>query len=76
MNNDEYNKFLLVACDIAAVATKDGVEFMDSMDGIKLDDESRLMLCISSPDRLDTVDKLLSDFNNKYATCLKKEKTV
>lgn len=76
MNNDEYNKFLTAAWRLAGVATKDRLEFMDSVDGIRLDDESRLMLCISSPDRLDTVDELLSNFNNKYAACLKKEKTV
>ena len=75
MDSIEYNRFLTAACDIAAVVAKDGVEFTDGTDGIKLDDESRLILCVSSPDRLDAVDELLSDFN-KYTGCVKKEKTA
>lgn len=75
MDNAEYNRFMAAACDIAAAVAKDSIEFADGAEGIRLDDESRLMLCISSPDRLDAVDELLSDFN-KYVACSKKEKTA
>lgn len=75
MDIDEYNKFLAAACDIVGATVNDGAEFVDGTDGIRLDDESRLMLCISSPDRLDAVDEILSNFN-KYAGCVKKEKTA
>ena len=76
MNNDEYNKFLTAACNVAAVATKDRLEFMDSVDGISLDDESRLMLCVSSPNKMDEVDEIVSNFNACYSHASKKEKTA
>ena len=76
MNNDEYNKFLTAACDVAGVATKDRLEFMDSVDGIRLDDESRLMLCVSSPNKMDEVDEIVSNFNACYLHASKKEKTA
>ena len=49
MNNDEYNKFLTAACDVAGVMTDYSLEMTDGVEGISLDDESRLMLCVSSP---------------------------
>ena len=76
MDLDEYNRFLTAACDIAAVATKDRLEFMDSVDGISLDDESRLMLCVSSPNEFDEVDEIVSNFNACYTCASKKEKTA
>lgn len=77
MDLGEYNRFLAAACDVAGVMTGDGVELADDgAEGIKLDDESRLMLCVSSPGRLDAVDELVSNFNECYARVSKKEKTA
>ena len=68
MNNDEYNKFLTAACDV--VGATDGAK------GISLDDESRLMLCVSSPNELDEIDEIVPSFNACYAYVSKKEKTA
>lgn len=57
MDLGEYNRFLAAACDVVGAMTGDGVELVDAgAEGIKLDDESRFMLCVSSPGRLDAVD--------------------
>lgn len=63
MNNDEYNKFLTAACDVVGVMTDYSLEMTDGVEGIRLDDESRLMLCVSSPNALDEVDEIVSNFN-------------
>ena len=63
MNNDEYNKFLTAACDVAGVMNDYSLEMTDDVEGIMLDDESRLMLCVSSPNALDEVDEIVSSFN-------------
>ena len=76
MNNDEYNRFLTAACDVAGVMTDYSLEMTDGVEGISLDDESRLMLCVSSPNALDEVDEIVSNFNACYTRVFKKEKTV
>ena len=76
MNNDEYNKFLTAACDVAGVMTDYSLEMTDGVEGISLDDESRLMLCVSSPNKMDEVDKIVSNFNACYSHASKKEKTA
>ena len=76
MNNDEYNKFLTAACDVAGVMTDYSLEMTDGVEGIMLDDESRLMLCISSPNKMDEVDEIVSNFNACYTHASKKEKTA
>ena len=76
MNNDEYNKFLTAACDVAGVMTDYSLEMTDGVEGISLDDESRLMLCVSSPNALDEVDEIVSNFSACYTRVFKKEKTV
>ena len=76
MNNDEYNKFLTAACDVAGVITDYSLEMTDGVEGIILDDESRLMLCVSSPNKMDEVDEIVSNFNACYSHASKKEKTA
>ena len=76
MNNDEYNKFLTAACNVAGVMTDYSLEMTDGVEGIMLDDESRLMLCISSPNKMDEVDEIVSNFNACYSHASKKEKTA
>lgn len=76
MNNDEYNKFLTAACNVAGVMTDYSLEMTDGVEGIMLDDESRLMLCVSSPNALDEVDEIVSNFNACYSHASKKEKTA
>ena len=76
MNNDEYNKFLTAACNVAGVMTDYSLEMNDGVEGIMLDDESRLMLCISSPNKMDEVDEIVSNFNACYSHASKKEKTT
>ena len=76
MNNDEYNKFLTAACDVASVMTDYSLEMTDGVEGIMLDDESRLMLCVSSPNKMDEVDEIVSNFNACYSHTSKKEKTA
>ena len=76
MNNDEYNKFLTAACDVAGVMTDYSLEMTDGVEGIMLDDESRLMLCVSSPNKMDEVDEIVSNFNACYSHASKKEKTA
>ena len=76
MDIDEYNRFLTAACDVAGVMTDYSLEMTDGVEGISLDDESRLMLCVSSPNALDEVDEIVSNFNACYTRVFKKEKTV
>ena len=76
MNNDEYNKFLTAACDVTGVMTDYSLEMTDGAKGISLDDESRLMLCVSSPNELDEIDEIVSSFNACYSHASKKEKTT
>lgn len=76
MNNDEYNRFLTAACDVAGIMTGYDVEMTDGVEGIRLDDESRLMLCVSSPNKMDEVDEIVSNFNACYSHASKKEKTA
>ena len=76
MNNDEYNKFLTAACNVVGVMTGYDVEMMNGAEGISLDDESRLMLCVSSPNKFDEVDEIVSNFNACYLHASKKEKTA
>ena len=76
MNNDEYNKFLTAACNVAGVMTDYSLEMTDDVEGIRLDDESRLMLCVSSPNKMDEVDEIVSNFNACYSHASKKEKTA
>lgn len=72
MNNDEYNRFLMAACNVAAVMTDYSLEMTDGVGGISLDDESRLMLCVSSPNKMDEVDEIVSNFNACYSHASKK----
>ena len=76
MNNDEYNKFLTAACNVVGVMADYNLEMTDGVEGISLDDESRLMLCVSSPNELDEVDEIVSNFNACYTHASKKEKTA
>ena len=76
MDISEYNRFLTAACDVAGVMTDYSLEMTDGVEGISLDDESRLMLCVSSPNALDEVDEIVSSFNAYYAYVSKKEKTA
>ena len=76
MNNDEYNKFLMAACNVTGVMTGYDVEMTNGAEGISLDEESRLMLCVSSPNALDEVDEIVSNFNACYTHASKKEKTA
>ena len=52
------------------------LEMTDGAKGISLDDESRLMLCVSSPNELDEIDEIVPSFNACYAYVSKKEKTA
>ena len=76
MDIGEYNRFLTAACDVASVMTGYDVEMTDGVEGIGLDDESRLMLCISRPNKIDEVDEIVSNFNACYSHASKKEKTA
>lgn len=76
MDIDEYNRFLTAACDVAGVMTDYSLEMTNGADGINLDDESRLMLCVSSPNKMDEVDEIVSNFNACYSHVSKKEKTA
>ena len=76
MDIGEYDRFLTAACDVAGVMTGYSLEMTDGVDRIRLDDESRLMLCVSSPNELDEVDEIVSSFNACYAYVSKKEKTA
>ena len=76
MDIGEYNRFLTAACDVAGVMTDYSLEMTDGVEGIMLDDESRLMLCISSPNKMDEVDEIVSNFNACYSHVYKKEKTA
>lgn len=76
MNNDEYNKFLTAACDVVGAMADYNLEMTDGAGGISLDDESRLMLCVSSPNKMDEVDEIVSSFNACYSHVSKKEKTA
>ena len=53
MDLDEYNRFLMAACDVAGAMVDYNLEMTDGVEGISLDDESRFMLCVSSPNELD-----------------------
>ena len=76
MDINEYNRFLTAACDVAGVMTDYSLEMTNGADGINLDDESRLMLCVSSPNKMDEVDEIVSNFNACYSHVSKKEKTA
>ena len=76
MDIGEYNRFLTVACDVAGAMTNYSLEMTDGVEGIRLDDESRLMLCVSSPNKMDEVDEIVSNFNACYSHASKKEKTA
>ena len=76
MDLDEYNKFLTAACNVAGAIADYNLEMTDSVDGISLDEESRLMLCVSSPNELDEVDEIVSNFNACYTHASKKEKAA
>ena len=76
MGIGEYNRFLTAACDVAGVMTDYSLEMTNGAEGISLDDESRLMLCVSSPNALDEVDEIVSNFNACYTRVFKKEKTA
>ena len=76
MDLDEYNKFLTAVCNVAGAIVDYNLEMTDSVDGISLDDESRLMLCVSSPNKIDEVDEIVSNFNACYLHASKKEKTA
>ena len=76
MNNDEYNKFLTAACDVVGAMADYNLEMTDGAEGISLDDESRLMLCVSSPNKFDEIDEIVSNFNACYAYVSKKEKAT
>ena len=76
MDIGEYNRFLTAACDVAGVMTDYSLEITNGADGISLDDESRLMLCVSSPNKMDEVDEIVSNFNACYSHTSKKEKTA
>ena len=76
MNNDEYNKFLTAACNVVGAMADYNLEMTDGVEGISFGDESRLMLCVSSPNELDEVDEIVSNFNACYTHASKKEKTA
>ena len=76
MDLDEYNRFLMAACDVAGAMVDHNLEMTDGVEGISLDDESRFMLCVSSPNELDEVDEIVSNFNACYTHASKKEKTA
>ena len=76
MDLDEYNRFLMAACDVAGAMVDHNLEMTDGAEGISLDDESRLMLCVSSPNKIDEVDEIVSNFNACYLHASKKEKTA
>ena len=76
MNNDGYNKFLTAACNVVGAMADYNLEMTDGVEGISLDDESRFMLCVSSPNELDEVDEIVSNFNACYTHASKKEKTA
>ena len=76
MNNDGYNKFLTAACNVVGAMADYNLEMTDGVEGISLDDESRLMLCVSSPNKFDEVDEIVSNFNACYTRVFKKEKTT
>ena len=76
MDIGDYNRFLTAACDVAGAMTSYSLERTDGVEGIRLDDESRLMLCISSPNKMDEVDEIVLNFNACYTHVYKKEKTA
>ena len=76
MDIGEYNRFLTAAYDVAGVMTDYSLEMTNGAEGISLDDESRLMLCVSSPNKMDEVDEIVSNFNACYSHASKKEKTA
>ena len=76
MNNEEYNKFLTAACDVVGAMADYNLEMTDGAEGISLDDESRLMLCVTGPNNFDDIDEIVSSFNACYAHVSKKEKAA
>ena len=67
MWQDDFVEFMNAAWQLAGEMSDSGVELDKGADGeLRLDSESKLRLCIDSPDRLDRVESAVQEFDRLY----------